>query len=259
MAAPKRRPLKHHIQQSLTFRTWGGRRQGAGRPVPRGRRASERHQERPAIDARHPLHVTLRVVQAVRPLRRSLAYHAFRYAMVTALVKHVDFRIVHISFQRTHVHLIVEAATKEALAKGMQGFQISAARHLNGAITKETGVKRAGTVFPDRYNARALTSPRAVRHALNYVLNNWRRHGEDRNNKTRLVDPYSSGVNFAGWQELEDSPFLFQVPEGFSRLTTAVAHTWLLAKGWTRHGSIGARERPGPDAKRPEAGGRTVG
>ncbi len=250
MASRKRTPLKRHVQQSLAFRTWGGRRPGAGRPVPRGRRASEKHQERPGIDARHPLHVTLRVVKAVGSLRRRLAYHAFRYAMVTALVKHVDFRIVHISFQRTHVHLIVEAATKEALAKGMQGFQISAARHLNGAITKETGVKCAGTVFPDRYHARELTSPRAVRHALAYVLNNWRRHDEDRTNKTRLVDPYSSGVNFGGWKELEDSPFLFQVPAGFSRLTTAMPQTWLLAKGWTVHGAIGARERPGPDAKR---------
>ncbi len=169
--------------------------------------------------------------------------------MVTALVKHADFRIVHISLQHTHVHLIVEAKSKEALAKGMQGFQIAAARYLNGAVTKDTGVKCAGTVFPDRYHARALTSPRAVRHALNYVLNNWRRHGEDRGNKTRLVDPYSSGVNFGGWKELEDSPFLYQVPEGFSRLTTAVAQTWLLAKGWTMHGAIGTRERPGPDAK----------
>ncbi len=170
--------------------------------------------------------------------------------MVTALVKHADFRIVHISFQHTHVHLIVEAATKEALAKGMQGFQISAARRLNSAITDNTGVKCAGTVFSDRYHARALTSPRAVRHALNYVLNNWRRHGEDRNHKTRLVDPYSSGVNFAGWKELEDSPFLYQAPAGFSRLTTSVANTWLLAKGWAIHGAISARERPGPDAKR---------
>jgi hypothetical protein len=108
----------------------------------------------------------------------------------------------------------------------------------------------SGTVFSDRYHARALTSPRAVRHALNYVLNNWRRHGEDRSNTSRRVDPYSSGVNFAGWKELEDSPFLFAVPEGFSRLTTAVAKTWLLAKGWQIHGAIGVRERPGPDAKR---------
>ncbi len=243
------RKRKRHVQQSLTFRTWGGRREGAGRPRG-GYRSSEKHKERPPINERHPLHVTLRVVKGVGSLRRRLAYHAFRMAMVTALVKHADFRIVHISFQHTHLHLIVEATTKEALAKGMQGFQISAARRLNSAITEDTGVKRSGAVFSDRYHARALTSPRAVRHALNYVLNNWRRHGEDRDNQTRLVDPYSSGVNFAGWKELEDSPFLYQVPKGFSRLTTAAAQTWLLATGWTVHGAIGTRERPGPDAKR---------
>ncbi len=240
------KPRKRHVQQAFTFRTWGGKRADAGRPA-RGPRPSEKHKERAAIDERHPLHVTLRVVKAVGSLRRTLAYHAFRLALATALA-HDDFRIVHISLQRTHVHLIVEAKSKVALAKGMQGFQIAAARYLNGAITVE-GAKRRGTVFPDRYHARPLTSPRAVRHALNYVLNNWRRHHEDRDRAWR-VDPYSSGVNFAGWLELEDSSFLYPVPDGFSRLTTSVAQTWLLATGWTMHGPIGIHERPGPDAKR---------
>jgi hypothetical protein len=40
------------------------------------------------------------------------------------------------SAQRTHLHLLVEAKDKEALAAGMQGFQISAAKHLNAAISK---------------------------------------------------------------------------------------------------------------------------
>ena len=243
------RPLKRHVQQGFTFSTRGGKRAGAGRP-PRGPRSSERHKRRAAIKRHHPLHITLRVAKDVGTLRRRLAYHAFRRAMVTAIAKHADFRIVHISFQRTHVHLIVEAESKRALAKGMQGFQISAARHINVAISKESTAPRCGAVFPDRYHARALTSPKAVRHAINYVLNNWRRHDEDRSKRSRQVDPYSSGVNFSGWRELEDSPFLFPVPDGFSRLTTSMPRTWLLQKGWQIHGLVSVRERPGPDAKR---------
>jgi len=37
-------------------------------------------------------------------------------------------RILHVSTQRTHIHLLVEADHKDALASGMQGFQISAAK-----------------------------------------------------------------------------------------------------------------------------------
>jgi len=243
-----KKPRKHHVQQDFTFRTWGGKRRGAGRPA-QGKRASEKHKERPAIDDRHPLHVTVRVGTEVGSLRRASAYHAVRMALATVL-SHTDFRIVHISLQRNHLHLIVESSSKEALAKGMQGFQISAARHLNAAISVETGVKRRGVVFTDRYHARVLSSPTAVRHALSYVLNNWRRHGEDRRaSRTRMVDPYSSGVNFAGWLELGDSPVLFSVPKGFSRLTTSVAQTWLLQQGWSKSDVISVWEQPGPDAK----------
>ena len=39
-----------------------------------------------------------------------------------------EFRIVHVSLGRGHMHLVVEAENHEALAKGMQSFQVSAAR-----------------------------------------------------------------------------------------------------------------------------------
>ena len=49
-----------------------------------------------------------------------------------------NFRIVHLSIQRTHVHLLVEANSKGNSRRGMQGFQISAAKHLNAAFTAGT-------------------------------------------------------------------------------------------------------------------------
>jgi REP element-mobilizing transposase RayT len=113
-------------------------------------------------------------------LRRRFTYRAIREATLTT-ARREDFRIVHVSIQRTHVHLLVEADGKGPLAAGMQGFQISAAKHLNAAISKgKPGPRRRGTVFPDRYHAEVITSPRQARHALNYVLNNWRKHQEDR-------------------------------------------------------------------------------
>lgn len=50
-------------------------------------------------------------------------------------------------FGSNHVHLLVEVSDKEALSRGMQGFQISAAKWLNKAIGKRQKRKRTGSVF----------------------------------------------------------------------------------------------------------------
>src|SRR3954467_1458484 len=166
-------------EQLVLWKKRGGKRRGAGRP-PKGKRAGSPHQERPYLHARYPVHVTLRVVGAVGNLRRRRVYQAIREATLTTALRE-DFRIVHLSIQRTHVHLLVEANDKAALASGMQGFQISAAKHLNAAVSKgKPGPRRRGTVFPDRYHAEIITSPTQARHTLSYVINNWRKHEEDR-------------------------------------------------------------------------------
>src|SRR5262245_19351572 len=165
-------------EQLILFKPRGGKRRGAGRP-PKGTRAGSPHKERPFLHARYPVHVVLRVVSAVGSLRRRCVYQAIRDATLTT-ARREDFRIVQISIQRTHVHLLVEANDKLALARGMQGFQISAAKHLNAAISKgKPGSRRRGVVFPDRYHAEIIRSPQQARHALSYVVNNWRRHQED--------------------------------------------------------------------------------
>ena len=165
-------------EQLVLFKTRGGKRRGAGRK-PSGRRAGSPHKTRPELKARYPVHVVLRVIGAVGNLRRRATYKAVREATLTT-ARREDFRIVHLSLQRNHVHLLVEAKDKDALAAGMQGFQISAAKHLNATISKgKPGPRRRGTVFPDRYHAEIITSPRQARHALSYVINNWRKcwHG----------------------------------------------------------------------------------
>ncbi len=240
------KPRKKHLQQALAFKTWGGKRKGAGRR-PKGSRPGEKHERRPEHEARHPVHVTLRVEAAIGTLRRRDAYHAVRKAMYATLVR-ADFRIVHISLEHDHVHLLVEADHKLALSRGMQGFEIAAARQLNAAVSKARGRRRTGRVFADRYHARVITSPRQARHALSYVLNNWRKHKQDRGMESMFwdVDYFSSGVSFCGWRELDGSPFLPPVPPGYERLSVSRPRTWLLEKGWMRSGSISMHARPGP-------------
>ena len=105
------------------------------------------------------MQITARVVPAVGRLRRRQPYRAIRRAVQTSLAR-TDFRIVELCVRATRLELIVEADDKAALARGMQGFQIAAARYLNRVAN------RRGAVFPDRYRARILTTRRAVRHAI---------------------------------------------------------------------------------------------
>ena len=224
----------------------GGKRRGAGRPAPRGKRSSEPHKKRPFLHARHPIHVVLRAVRAVGSLRRRCVWQAIREATLTTALRE-DFRIVHVSLQRTHVHLIVEASDKAALARGMQGFQISAAKHLHAAISKgRPGPRRRGSVFPDRYHAEIIRSPTQARHTLSYVMNNWRKHEEDRTPATEgwRIDWFSTAAMFPGWAEYGDEVFLWRGPPTYDPLVVYQPRTWLLREGWKVVGPISCREVP---------------
>jgi hypothetical protein len=142
--------------------------------------------------------------------------------------------------------LLVEAQNKGALSRGMQSFQISAAKHINAAVSRRLHVRRRGRVFCDRYHAEVVTCPRRARHALAYVLNNWRKHREDRDEKSSkwLVDPFSSGWSFNGWTQLAGRLTMWTVPETYLPMFVWLPRTWLLSTGWRRHGLVDAREVP---------------
>ena len=139
---------------------------------------------------------------------------------------HARFRILQFTVQDDHLHLIVEADDARALGRGLRGLAIRVARAVNRALN------RRGAVWTDRYHARALTSPRAVRNALVYVLMNRRKHREGE----RGLDPCSSALWFTGWR----SP----APPPPAAMPVVRARTWLAAVGWHRHGLLGLDERP---------------
>ncbi len=232
-------------EQLELFKKRGGKRRGAGRP-PKGLRAGASHKKRKFHHARYPVHVVLRVVREVGNLRRGCAYRAIREATFTT-ARRENFRIVHISIQHNHVHLIVEADDNAALAKGMQGFQISAAKHLNAEISRgSTGPRRRGSVFVDRYYAVPITSPRQARNTLSYVLSNFRKHHEDQSERTRTweIDWFSSGAVFPDWHEYGDQAFLMPYPRNYDPPLVYRPRTWLLREGWKKSGSISYREVP---------------
>ena len=164
-------------QTSLVFRTWGGARQGAGRKRATAR-SNVSHLKRAPLDANHPVLVTMRVRRDVPNLRTQRPMAGVRLAFAGGR-RRFGFRLVHFSVQGNHLHLIVEAADKRALSRGMQGLAIRLARRVNGALG------RTGGMFADRYHARALGTPREVRNALAYVLLNRQRHGGGRAGRVR--------------------------------------------------------------------------
>jgi len=204
-----------------------------GRPRKRGKH-DPAHVTRPVVVARHPVHVVLRVVRAVGNLRTRHAYRAIRAAIGTCAARS-DYRVVHASLQSNHLHLLVEADSKPALSRGMQGFAISAAKRLNRELRR-----RRGAVFAFRYHATAITGPTQARNAIAYILNNWRRHHNDVRAPYR-IDPYSSAEQFHGWE----------TPHGYAPraepLPCVRPTSWLLTDGWTRAAPIRTDEIPGPD------------
>src|SRR4051812_3433869 len=157
-------------KSSTGKRGHGGRRVGAGRK--KELEKSPNHLPRPDLSSKHGVHVALRCVRGLPRLRQQGIYEQIRRVLVRFLGLE-DFRIVHISIQRNHLHLIVEAANKEALSRRMQSLTILLARAINERWD------RTGKVFAHRYSAKQIKSYRYARNALAYVLNNWRRHRID--------------------------------------------------------------------------------
>lgn len=228
------RPGRADVQLSLPFRGWGGRRAGAGRK-PKGARAGVSHVERPAVSRHLPLHVTLRMVRRLPSLRSEAILHEVRRALAKGKER-FGMRVVHYSVQDDHVHLVVEAADRRALTRGMRGLDVRLARGVNRAVG------RTGRVLGDRYHARALRSPREVRNALAYVLLNWRKHSRSRRDAWDLA---SSGPVFDGWRGADPGERLS--PALLERIaeTRAAPRLWLLRVGWRRAGLIAPVEIPG--------------
>lgn len=97
-------------------------------------------------------------------------------------------RLTQFTIQPNHIHLILEAEDSHSLSRAMQGLCVLIARQLNRAFG------RKGAVFADRFHAHVLRTPREVKNAVRYVMENSRRHAERRGETWyRKVDPFAGG------------------------------------------------------------------
>src|SRR6185436_3096695 len=123
---------------------------GAARvPAPAGSRRREREAFHTAGGSSFP-----RVRRGLPSMRRRGEYTTLRAAFAKRC-KGDAFRLLHYSVQHDHVHMIVEAGDRAAVARALQGLLTSIAKRLNCIW------RRRGTVFADRYHDRLLRTPLA--------------------------------------------------------------------------------------------------
>ena len=214
----------------------GGARKGAGRP-----RTSklQPHAKRAVFQARHPLHVTLRLRDGLPSLRGKEEYRQLRRAISKARTRGLS--IAHFAILSNHLHLILEAHDRKDLAKQMQSLGISLAKRLNAKL------RRKGAVLRERYHVHILRTPSEVKRALAYVLGNAFKHA---GGKGRIaLDLFSSAATVAdetwrgllgrSWETIVGFP-LGGSPAEDEDLRSEVRswltepRTWLLAQGWRR-------------------------
>ncbi len=205
--------MKVARQRSFEFRTWGGRRAGAGRKL-QAENPCIPHRPRTDVRPSQPVHVTLRMADHGWNLRSQRSFAVIHRALA-ALRRRSDVRVAHFSIQGNHMHLIVETRGERALANGVRALSIRIARGLNAMMD------RRGPVFEDRYHAHVLRTPAEVQNAIRYVLGNFASHAARRGERVGAawVDPFSSE---AGSEPRSAQPSLW--PEK----VTAAAGTWLL-------------------------------
>ena len=168
------------LRLKLPKRDWGGRRAGAGRPRKDGRVGKGvTHLRRPVLASRFPVHATWRMAPTTWNLRSTRSWNALAPAIYGSARD--GFRVVHFAIMGNHIHLLVEAADAQQLARGMQGLGVRIAVRMNRMM------RRSGRVVGDRYHARILRCPTAVSEASAYLRNNAAKHYG-----WRGPDPYAS-------------------------------------------------------------------
>lgn len=225
-----RRSKGRKRQKNLLEQGRGGFRLGSG-PKRKKHPKHVRRTRRPELSGRDPLHVWVHLADELPGLRKKREFEAVRTAFFQGCDR-FGFRLVHFAVMSNPLHMIVEADQRESLSKGLGALLIRVARGLNRLW------QRKGKVFRDRYAEEILDSPTKARNAIQYVLNNARRHGA---RLKGMLDRFSSGGWFRGWKEGDRVPRWQE-----DARPTAEARTWVLMAGLAKAAPISVFAVPGP-------------
>src|SRR5262249_7439183 len=143
-------------------------------------------------EVRGALHVVWRIQRGLPSLRTPRTLRRLERAF--RISKERDgFALLHYSIQHDHLHLVVEATSRQKLSRSLQSLGIRIAKSMNSLWHRSRG-----HVFAERYFARLLEDMRQIWRAFRYVLNNGRKHGVW--SAPNHADPYSSGGWFIKWR-----------------------------------------------------------
>jgi putative transposase len=225
-------------QLALEFRTWGGRRKGAGRKPAKKNVGLLPHLSRPKFDPHVPVHATLRALRGTPKMRAQSVMQVIYDEIAKASAK--GFRLIDFSVQEDHLHLLAEADDARSLSRGMQRLAARIARRLNMLVG------RRGKFWKERYHRRDLSTPKQFRNALVHVVNNFRKHAPagERGRRARVVDGHSSAMWLDGWKDESLRERLRVERTRAGPRPTALPRTWIARVGWKRHGLIDPRESP---------------
>lgn len=116
------------VQGEFTFPLgWGGARKGAGRR--KSKNSGVAHLKRDDFDETSPVHVTMKLLPGLPSLR--IEENFLTVLKMLEAAQKESFRIVHFTVQGEHLHLLVEAVGKDALARGMTGLAVRISKGLN--------------------------------------------------------------------------------------------------------------------------------
>ena len=172
------------------------------------------HKARPRFDKAAAVHVTLRVADHVWNLRSRRSFARIE-ACFAASRGRLGLRIIEFSVLGNHLHLLVEADSSAALARGMQGLSVRLAKALNRMM------RARGRVFADHFHSRLLRSPSELVRALAYVLGNAAHHFGGR----------AAHGEFGGRAANDDR---YSSASCDRERTLGERRTWLLRVGWRR-------------------------
>jgi REP element-mobilizing transposase RayT len=179
----------------------------------------------------------LKLRQGLPRLRSKREYAVLRAAFAAGCSRSLagPFRLCHYAILNDHLHFLVEAQSRLALSRGLQGLLIRVARALNRLWG------RKGKVFADRYHDHILRSLREVRNALRYVFGNGRKHAREGREVSfsQAMDVFTSAPWFDGFREHIEVLGI----EAIVRPVTD-AKTWMLAIGWRKLGLLSVHEVP---------------
>ena len=209
--------------------TWGGAREGAGRPKTS---VYVSHLTRPRVGKERPTLITLKLRTAFEDIRNPKFFETFEKATLRA--RRFGLRIIHFSLVPKKILLWVEVKNQEQLEKSFKSLNTCLAVFLKKSFLKKSGLEHRGPVFLGRFEMQLLQSSEEAHAALRKILLAPAEHFA----RNAYPDDYSSAPLFGAWSDLleknekfENFQFSKEEIERAQRITST-PQFWLSQSGW---------------------------